>query len=932
MFPIVALDIETTGLDKFRDTIIEIGAVKYDGTEIVGRWQALINPQRLIPAPIIQLTGITNEMVQDAPPISAVIQDFADFVGDLPVIGHNVTFDLGFLQIQHPFDNNPVNDTFEIAAVLLPSAPRYSLSALVDSLEVSNLQPHRAQEDAEATLAVFLRLVEKAKKLPLHLLAEIVQASQKLEWDAGWFFSQVLRESSKEVPQARKAKQQDYGVLFADPSELLAQPLKPNPTLVPLDVEETTAVLSPGGPFSKYLKNFESRNEQLEMLQAVTSALSNSQHLMVEAGTGIGKSYAYLVPAAFWSMRNNTRVVISTNTLNLQDQLIHKDIPDLKAALGIDLRAGVLKGRINYLCPRRLEALRHRKPRDVNELRLMAKILVWLEEGGSGLLSEINLTGPVEKEVWNRLSAQDEACTADVCLNRMGGVCPYFRARQTALSSHIIIVNHALLLSDVVANNRVLPDYKYLIVDEAHHLEDASTGALSYRVTRVDIERLFNELGGSSSGTLGQLLVALTNKLKPAEYSAVSKVIEKATDLAYRIETKFRTFFQSVEEFLLQERNGGEIGDYGQQVRVVPATHHQPIWDDILISWDEVSQPLEDLQRSLGGLISGLSDEEAAGTESVEDLLGDLLSIVRRIQEMDTNINAMVNELDSNTIYWIEMDAKYNRLSLNFAPLEIGPLMENYLWHTKESVVITSATLTANNNFDYIRARLNADEADDLILGSPFDYENSAMLFLPTDMPEPGDYRNYQRSVERAILRTARETGGRMLALFTSYRQLKATSHIVSPLLAKDDIQVFEQGEGASTSSLLDSFRTTDRAVLLGTRSFWEGVDVPGEALSILMIIKLPFDVPSDPVIAARAETFENAFSEYTLPEAILRFRQGFGRLIRTQSDRGVVAILDRRVLSKQYGKLFLQSLPACHQVISSIEDLPDDAARWLDI
>ena len=200
--------------------------------------------------------------------------------------------------------------------------------------------------------------------------------------------------------------------------------MKPNPTMVPLDVEETTAVLSPGGPFSKYLKSFESRNEQLEMLQAVTSALSNSQHLMVEAGTGIGKSYAYLVPAAFWSMRNNTRVVISTNTLNLQDQLIHKDIPDLKSALGIDLRAGVLKGRVNYLCPRRLEALRHRKPRDVNELRLMAKILVWLEEGGSGLLSEINLTGPVEKEVWNRLSAQDEACTAEVCLNRMGGVLP----------------------------------------------------------------------------------------------------------------------------------------------------------------------------------------------------------------------------------------------------------------------------------------------------------------------------------------------------------------------------------------------------------------------------------------------------------------------------------------------------------------------------
>jgi DNA polymerase-3 subunit epsilon/ATP-dependent DNA helicase DinG len=301
-----------------------------------------------------------------------------------------------------------------------------------------------------------------------------------------------------------------------------------------------------------------------------------------------------------------------------------------------------------------------------------------------------------------------------------------------------------------------------------------------------------------------------------------------------------------------------------------------------------------------------LSDEVAAGNEQIENLMSELLSIIHTIQEMHNNINAMVTELDSNTIYWINLDVKYNRLSLNFAPLEIGPLMEEYLWHTKESVVITSATLTANNNFDYIRSRLNADEADELILGSPFDYENSALLFLPTDMPEPIDFKNYQRSIERVILRTARATGGRMLVLFTSYRQLKATSHVVSPLLAKDGIQVFEQGEGASTSALLDSFRTTDQAVLLGTRSFWEGVDVPGEALSILLIVKLPFDVPSDPVIAARAETFENAFSEYTLPEAILRFRQGFGRLIRTQADRGVVAILDRRMRSKQDGALFL--------------------------
>ena len=595
----------------------------------------------------------------------------------------------------------------------------------------------------------------------------------------------------------------------------------------------------------------------------------------------------------------------------------------LKKHWDLDLRASVLKGRINYLCPRRLEAMRHRMPRDASELRLMAKVLVWLEQGGSGELAEVNLTGPTEKEIWSRLSAQDELCSAEICLNRMGGICPYFKARQAALGSHILVVNHALLLSDVVTNNRVLPEYKYLIVDEGHHIEDASTGALSYRVTRVEVERLFDELGGTASGILGRVSTTLQRLLKPSDYASANAAIEKATDLAYRVENDFRKFFTAIDEFMLQERDGGEVGDYGQQVRVVPSTQLQPQWDNIQIAWDDASKPMESLMRLLDSLLSDMGDESLAGKDEMEDITGDLSSAVRRIKEIHEHISAMVFELDANTICWIEQDAKYNSLSLNFAPLHIGPLMESALWHTKECVIVTSATLTANNNFDYLRARLNADEADELILGSPFDYENSALLFLPMDMPEPIDFKNYQRFVERAILQTAKATGGRMLVLFTSYRQLLETSRVISPLLAKENIQVFEQGTGASPSSLLDSFRGTERAVLLGTRSFWEGVDVPGEALSVLMIAKLPFDVPNDPIIQSRSETFENPFSEYTLPEAILRFRQGFGRLIRTQSDRGVVAVLDRRVRSKQYGQLFLQSLPNCHLVESSIEDLP---------
>jgi len=949
MPPFVALDIETTGLDARRDAIIEIGAVRYNGKDTAETWQSLINPQCAIPAHITQLTGISGQMVAQAPPIKAVIQEFADFVGDLPIVGHNISFDLSFLEVHHAFDVNPICDTFEVAAVMLPTAPRYSLSALVEQLGTYNVQPHRALEDAQATQAVLLKLFEKGLQLPVHLAAEIVQASQHIQWYGSWFFSTLLKELAKAPVASREVSGEPMGVLFDESADLLVQPLKPNAIMEPLDVEEVCALLQSGGAFDVYLDQFESRSEQIEMLRAVADALSNSQHLMVEAGTGIGKSFAYLIPAALWSTSNNSRVVISTNTLNLQDQLMHKDIPDLKKALALDLRTAVLKGRSNYLCPRRLQALRHRRPRDAAELRLLAKVLIWLHEGGNGELAQLNISGPAERDTWIRISAQDETCNMEVCLSRLDGICPYFKARQSALGAHIVVVNHALLLSDVIANNRVLPEYKYLILDEAHHLEDASTNALSYKATRADVERLFNELGGKTNGVLGGLLEQLRKLLKPSDVAAVEQAVDQAGTLAFRAENGFRTFFSAIDNFMRQERNDSPISDYGQQVRVTSAAHHQPIWGDVEIAWEDAAQPLDALLRVLDNILHDLTDLQVPDQEDLEYSIGDLAAITHRLKDLHEHISALVFELQENTIYWIELDPRYNNsLSLNFAPLHIGVLMENYLWNTKNSVVITSATLAHPKKiddksftfcFDYVRERLNAIDADELILGSPFNYKKSVLLFLPTNMPEPifkpgpKNYNNvYQKSVIRAILDTARVSRGRMMVLFTSYRQMLATSAIVSPLLARDEIQVYEQGSGASTSSLLESFRVSQRAVLLGTRSFWEGVDVPGEALSILMIVKLPFDVPSDPIIAARAETFENAFSEYTLPEAILRFRQGFGRLIRTQTDRGVVAILDQRITSKEYGELFIKSIPNCHEIKDIIENLPDHVKSWLDL
>ena len=932
MFPVIALDIETTGLDPKKDAIIEIGAARYDGEKIVDEWNSFINPARPIPPVITQLTGITNEDVRNAPPISAVIQQLSDFIGGLPIIGHNISFDVGFLSNHTNLANNPLIDTFEIASVLMPSATRYSLVSLVEALDIEVSSHHRALDDAKGSLQVFIHLLEKSGDLPVRLIAEIVQASRNIRWDGRWFFTQILRQRSKQPVSARVDQKEDYGIIFQNPDEILTPPLKPNDTITPLDLEEITEILSPGGLFSQYMQNFETRNEQIEMLQAVADAITNSRHLMVEAGTGIGKSYAYIIPAALWSTKNNSRVVISTNTLNLQDQLIEKDIPAVSTALGIDLRAAVLKGRANYLCPRRLKALRHRKPRDVAELRVLGKVLVWLERGGKGNRNEITLTTPADKDAWMRISAQDEMCNMEVCLTRMGGTCPYFRARQKALGSHILIVNHALLLADVATNNRVLPEYNYLIIDEAHHMEDATTNALSYRISRREVERLFRELGGTSSGLLGRINEAIQRMLKPSERAAAEAQLNDAADLAFRAENNMRSFFGAINEFLEQMREGRPIGPYGQKERVIPATHTAPIWSEVEIAWDTASRPVKTLTGKLEQFLKDLVDLQQGQSEDQDVLYGDLAGATRHLKDILKFTDAMVFELDPGYIYWIEMDYRFRKLTLNFAPLHIGTLMENHIWHQKECVILTSATLTANAQFDYIRARLNADEADELLMGSPFDYENSAMLFLPTDMPEPSDYRAYQQYLTRALAQTATASSGRMLVLFTSYRQLKYVSQYLTPILAKQDIQVLEQGSGASPSVLLSAFKQAEKAVLLGTRSFWEGVDVPGEALSVLVITKLPFDVPSDPIIAARSETFENPFSEYTLPEAILKFRQGFGRLIRTQYDRGVVAILDRRVRTKMYGPLFLQSLPQCHMVEAPIENLPRETTRWLNL
>ena len=930
MQTIVCLDIETTGLDPDKDAIIEIGAVKFEGKRVIAEYQTLVNPRRPINQFISNLTGITNAMVMNAPLLADVLREFVDFVGDAPVLGQNVAFDLSFFYKVGALKQNQPIDTYQLASVLLPGASRYGLGSLASCLGVPQQNAHRALDDARVTMDVYHKLNEILQDLPINLVAEILSLAEGLNWAGELPFRNALKEKRNSGLNDRQQFEKSTDLLFNFSKPEPIQPLEPLETLKSLDIEYLAGTLEPGGAFSRHIPGFEHRAQQVQVLKSVAEAFNKGNHLMVEAGTGTGKSLAYLIPAAQWALQNGERVLVSTNTIALQDQLINKDLPDLIEALDINLRAAVLKGRSNYLCPRKLNALRKRGPENTDELRILAKILVWLQQGGSGDRAEINLNGPIERMIWSRLSAEDEGCKLENCLRTMGGRCPFYKARVAAESAHILIVNHALLLADAATDNRVLPAYNYLIVDEAHHLEAATTDAMAFRLYASDIKRLVRELGSHEHGLLGRVWAMAQDKLKPSDLAQLSLNIAKMTDLSVRFDTNMSQYFKALDYVLEELREGRPLGTYPQQARILPSLRSLPMWFEVETAWDDAHATLNSLTLHLKSLRETMHGVDTHENEDAEDALGALGTISQTIADIGEKVEQLTMTPDDEQIYWVELDPLQGRLALQSAPLHIGSLMEKHLWHEKASVVLTSATLTTHGEFDYLKRRLNAEDADEMTVGSPFDYEHAVMLYMPTDIPEPNDSYGHQKITEDTIIRLARVTGGRMLVLFTSYAQLRKTSQAIAPALSKLDITVYEQGEGASASALLDSFKEADRAVLLGTRAFWEGVDVPGEALSALVIVKLPFDVPSDPIIAARAESFENPFAEYNLPEAILRFRQGFGRLIRTQSDRGIVVLLDKRIVSKQYGRLFLESLPNCHLQQSSLANLPDHAARWL--
>jgi DNA polymerase-3 subunit epsilon/ATP-dependent DNA helicase DinG len=940
----VAVDLETTGLNPERDAITEIGAVKFRGEQVLDSYSSLVNPGRKIPHRIVELTGITQKEADAAPPLSSQLPKLARFVGDLPVVGHNVSFDLGFLQRHNVLQGNASLDTWELARVLLPRAGRYSLGKLADKLDIALPATHRALDDAQLTHALFVALLERAQSLPVGTLQEIVKAAYKVRWSVAGFFQDALQAAAQDTPadatvEMRPGQRRDTSA----PRPARVQPLQPLEEPLLMDVDEVAALLQEGGPLAQVFPGYEYRAEQIAMLKAVADTLNRGDHLLVEAGTGVGKSLAYLLPAVHWAVRNREWVVVSTNTINLQQQLIGKDVPQVRELLPFDFKAVVLKGRGHYLCVARLNQLRQRGPRSPVEARLMCGILVWMPDTPMGDRDELALYSSQERGLWRELSAEFEGCNPERCAVHARGHCFFYRARRQAESAHVIVVNHALLLSDIMVDNRVLPPYSHLIVDEAQHLENAATSQLSFTMDRQAMSRLFWEIGRAergrgARGMLGDVVVLSRMVGSGGEAAlAVRQQLEEHVvslgQIVRRAQAYAEVFFDALALFT-QEFVGPSRSRYAQRIRVDGGLRVQPGWGEVEIAWDNAAAQFGMLTAGFAELADDLAALEGLQLSGLDDLYNHVVGVERRLREVVAQLNQLIFEPGSESVCWISAGPDEDALALHVAPLYVGSLVHEHLFCQKRSVIMTSATLQVAGSFDFMRERLHAWEADELAVGSPFDYANSTLVYLVDDISEPrqpnqAGAQDYQRVLETGLVALAQAVQGRTMVLFTSYRQLRTTARACTARLAQAGITVLEQGDGSSRRQLLENFKSS-KSVLMGTRSFWEGVDIPGEALSCLAIVRLPFAVPSDPVYAARAEQFDNPFFDYFVPEAVLRFLQGFGRLIRTRNDRGVVAVFDRRLLTKSYGSAFLDSLPGPTLEQGPMSMLPTTAARWI--
>ncbi len=818
-------------------------------------------------------------MVHDAPPFHHIAPMLVEKWEGAYFVAHNVHFDWAFLQeefirsgIQPPTCR--LLDTVELARFLMPTQSSYKLNHLAESLSLAHDRPHQADCDAEATAQLLLFLLHKLSRLPLVTLKQLRRHSQALksEWTA--LLDQYITKKERSI-QPNEETVEYEGIA-------LKKWISPKRT----DYCEHIPSFSQWLATNPFVSPFEYRDGQQQMMEDVNDALQTCQHAIIEAGTGIGKTMAYLLPAVFYAAKQQQPVVISTHTLQLQKQMIEKELPRVTQLVPFSFTTAVLKGKRNYISVKKFARTLNDIDTNYDIALTKCQLLVWLTETETGDVDELNLTAGGTL-FWEDVHSDDTNEEYDF----------FVRAKEQAKHAHVVITNHSFVMHDLTADEKFLPSYEQLIIDEAHHLEDVAAHFFGRHVSYEYVRLLWIRMND----------IAMIHKM-----GALRSLLG---DLEYEL----NQLFQSLRYYVLRRQKGdGRI-----RYRFVPWKEYGKEWNGTI----ELLMRIMSTVQQLVQMIDDIPKEEIQPFTTFIDVLSTLQHL-------------LMND-DDDVVRWLEVDAKaaVNAVTVISQPLDLAHFFAEQLFSRKRSVILTSATLTTNNRFSFMIARLGLDDFYPLtrIIPSPFSYEKQAALMVPNDVPTfPSiTVEQYAEHAAQQIIRIAEHAKGRMLVLFTSYELLKQTYTFAKQLNDEQSFVLLAQGvSGGNAAKLTRHFQQFEQAILFGTSGFWEGVDLPGNEVTCVVIVRLPFAPPDDPVTEAKSDYIRakggNPFYDLSLPQAILRFKQGFGRLIRTKEDRGIIFVLDQRLLTASYSKYFLQSLPHIRIYHAPLTELLQHVNEWL--
>ena len=918
----VVVDLETTGNSpKKGDRIIQFAAVVIQEGKITEEYSTFIHPEQPISVFIEELTGINGDLIKDAPVFEEAAGKIHSLIQGACFVAHNVAFDLSFLQEEFercgypPFYGSTL-DTVELARILKPDSDGYKLNQLAKEENLDHDRPHRADSDAYVTALLLLTLKEKLYRLPMMTLKQLHKLSFSLKSE--------IHELIEECISLRLSKSERKNPLYTAYRGLAFRK-----TDTDKKASASPAPAASDYPGREELRNmlsaqpdFEERQGQLAMMDAVHSAFENGERSMIEAGTGIGKTLGYLLPAAYYAKKHGEPVTLSTYTLQLQDQLLQAEIPKLTAILPFPVRAVLLKGRGNYLSMAKFERAVKEKEDNYETALAKMQILVWLTETGTGDKDELHLTGGGEL-FWDRV--KDDGHT-DRALQEPWKKLDFFeRAKAEAAKADLIVTNHAFLLADAASGTPVIPD-GCLVLDEAHHIEKAASRHMGKRMDYLQIKTLMNRI---KSADQRQLISRLSRLLEEHGFVPlpIAELDSRINDFLYEFDQLFHMLSAYAQKTGKHTGIGRVLLEEGAGSR------------NIRILSERLIGGLSDITASIVRHTDMLEGKELS--KNALYYLNDLRMLVRRVQEVRGKLDEFFLHPDADTVYWVEFSKSVPHfgIALFSQPAAGGGKVYETFFSRRKSLVLTSATLAVNGSFRYLAVQLGMDPdgVKTYRFPSPFDYKQNVKILVAEDMPLVNTVSSeiYSAAAARHIISAVQAANGRTMVLFTSNDMLSHTYQRVKDTGFLQDYTLFAQGiTGGSKARLLRNFQQFDKAVLFGTSGLWDGVDIPGEALSCLIIARLPFSPPEDPIQAVKARLLEEEgkkpFAEFALPEAILRFRQGFGRLIRTRNDRGVLVILDRRVTHAHYGKEFIKAIPEAGWKKVSAARLHEEIEEWL--